>query len=227
MKTVSSNTTRSVSEKMGATRKSPLTVLQERFGGMEQLVARRNSERVTTALRAMTEIRGCGNDDRAAALARLEMLPARQELETQLEELRAAVYHPAPEAEVRAILALMLEGIPAAASGATETYGDALSFAVIHADNDRDPDQFPKWRGLSAAVLFVTAQRIWRKTTFTPSIAEVLEVARKVRAEHFAALSATSRLLVLRENAEDVVDDTQPVEYSPADSFADPDSIPF
>jgi hypothetical protein len=209
--------------------KTPIAVLHDRFGGVAQLVARRNKVVVTNWLCSVGEFDGplvrqepdwC----RSRALAMLEKLPGREVLGEQHEALREAVYEPASETEARAILGLMLEGIPAAASGATVAYGDALAFAVCHVDDDRDPDEFPKWRGFSGAVLFATVRRIWEKSTFTPSIAEVLEIARKVRAEHYAAFSTTNRLLALRMNAEDVVADTEPVAV---DACADPDAIPF
>jgi hypothetical protein len=209
--------------------KTPIAVLHDRFGGVAQLVARRNKAALTDWLRSVGEFNGplvLRDPDwcRSRALAMLEKIPGLEELEEQRETLRTAVYDPATETEARAILGLMLEGIPAAASGATVAYGDALAFAIVHVDDDRDPDDFPKWRGFSGAVLFATMRRIWEKTTFTPSIAEVLEIARKVRAEHYAAFSTTNRLLALRMNAEDVVADTEPVAV---DACADPDGIPF
>ncbi|MGD9543548.1 MAG: hypothetical protein AB7U86_05140 [Methylocystis sp.] len=157
----------------------------------------------------MTELSSCYARDRERALGRLEKIPSRELLEEQHEALRAALYEPASEREARAILGLMLEGIPAAASGATQSYGDALAFAVIHADDDRDPETYPHWRGFSAAVLFAATRRIWTTTTFTPSIAEVIKTAREVRADYYAALARTNRLLELRANARDVIADTR------------------
>ncbi len=212
--------------------RSPIAVLHDRFAGVAQLVGRRNKAAVKDWLRSTCEfnkliVQREPDWCRSRALAMLQRLPDLQQLEDQREELCAAIYEPANETEARAILGLMLEGIPAAASGATVGFGDALAFAIVHADDDRDPDEFPRWKGFSAAVLFATARRIWEKSTFTPSIAEVLEVARKVRAEHYAAYSTTNRLLALRLNAEDVVDDTRPFPETPADMAADPDTIPF
>lgn len=205
-------------------KKSAVAVMQERFATVAPLVTRRNSERTADAIRSMVDLSGRFPDDRERALARLEKIPGRYELEEQREQLRLAVYVPATEVEARAILGLMLEGIPAAASGATVGYGDALAFSIAHADDDRDPEQFPRYRGFSAAVLFATARRLWATPTFTPSIAEVLEVARKVRAEHYAAFATTNRLLDLRFNAEGVVEDTNPVEEDMAYDHA---TIPF
>ncbi|PWB89895.1 hypothetical protein C5688_13730 [Methylocystis sp. MitZ-2018] len=118
----------------------------------------------------------------------------------------------------------MLEGIPAAASGATQSYGDALAFAVIHADDDRDPEAYPRWRGFSTAVLFAATRRIWTTSTFTPSIAEVIKTAREVRADYYAALARTNRLLELRANARDVIADTRRV-MCPDDLHED--DVPF
>jgi hypothetical protein len=218
-------TARPPAKRQPAKVKSPIVVLQERFGAVAQLVTQRNSDRTSAALRDMVEISGRFAGDRDRAMARLEKISDRVTLNDQRDVLLEAVYQPAPEREVRAIFGLMLEGIPSAASGATSGYGDTLTFSIMHADEDRDPSEYPRWRGFSAAVLFATARRLWERSTFTPSVAEVLGCARQVRQEYFSAFAATNRLLDIRANAEGVVEDSEP--YDDADDFGDESEIPF
>ncbi|CAJ0885250.1 hypothetical protein AMST5_03598 [freshwater sediment metagenome] len=205
-------------------KKPPLVTLHEKFGPIANLVTRRNGERVLTALREMVEIRGCSPEDRPRALLRLDRLPPLAELDEQRHALRVAIYDPATEAEIRSVMGLMLEQIPAAATGATPAYGDGLTFELMHADDERDPDRVPRFRGFSAAVLFATSRRIVQTATFTPTTAEVLRTAQTVRSEYFAALGATNRLIALVENAQGVVEDTEPLETTEGQSG---DEIPF
>jgi len=223
--TLASNVTRIAPAKPKAVKqKSALAVLQDSFGDLPQLVARRNSGYVVSGVRSMCELSAHVPGHRERALERLKRIPCRGAIEGQREALRVAVYEPASEIETRAILGLMLEGIPAAASGATAGYGDWLAHSIIHADDERDPDEFPLYRGFSAAVLFATAQRVVKSSTFTPSIAEVLGPAQKVRAEYFAALSTTIRLRDLRLNAEEVAGYLEPEDA--ADSEPAPEAEP-
>jgi hypothetical protein len=202
--------------------KTPLATLSKKFAPIGQLVARCNSSRVVDAVR-MVEIRGISDVSRKLALDRIDRLPPLAELEEQLVILHSAVFEPAPERELRAVLGVMLGGIPNAATQATTEYGDALVFSILHVDDSRDPDDFPRYRGLSAAVLFATAQALWLTCKFAPSIAEVIDTARRIRADYWSALAATNRLSTLRADAEDVVAITNPIDAA----VVDLDQIPF
>jgi hypothetical protein len=191
-----------------------------RHGDLEPLVARRNGVRNIERIADLRAEEG----DRNRALERLERLPSEEALVAELASLRSAVFEPASEPDLRVIVSVMLEALPAAKAQATAVYIDAVVWALQHADDDRTREAFPPFRGFSARVLATVTRRIWFKNTFAPSIAELLATAREVRAEYWCATGATNRLLALRRNAEAVIAALPP---PPSSLEGDPEDIPF
>lgn len=190
----------------------------ERHGDLEPLVARRSGLNFSR----VCELRG-GLDDMPRAYERLEKIPTAEALSSDLASLRAALFEPASETDLRLIVSTMLEAIPAAKAQATAVYIDAVVWALQHADDARAEIDFPHYQGFSARVLATVTRRIWFKNTFAPSIAELLATARDVRAEYWSAFGATNRLLALRRNAEAIIAALPP----PSVADGDADRIPF
>jgi len=194
--------------------------LFDRVGDLEALVARRvaNSSDVFKLQALKSERRNY-----VAAIGRLDTLPAPSDLARQIDRLRAATFAAATEDEASFIIGTMLDAIPAAANRLSATYVDALVWAVLHADDDRDPSAFPKFRGFSVEVLASAARHIWLTVKYAPAIQEVVDAADKARARHHLALNTTLKIASLRENADAVVSTVEAAEPMPED----PDAIPF
>lgn len=200
--------------------KNTVRALFEQVGDLETIVARRvaNSSNVF-GLRPLDAKRA----NYVAAINRLDALPVPSDLAMQIDRLHAATFTAATEDEASFVLGTMLDAIPAAANRLSATYVDALVWAVIHADDDRDPGESPKFRGFSVEVLASAARHIWLTVKYAPAIQEVVDAASKARARHHLALNTTRKLASLRENADTVIAAIEAAEPMPED----PDEIPF
>ncbi len=179
--------------------------LAERFGNLEPIVARRNSQMVQSALRKWFPLRK-GDDEKAKK--RLAVLPEMLDLQSQLDSLWYAVWKPATEAEARLIVATMLEAIPAARTGATPTFIDGMIDALATVDTGFDDEGFSNYqgfRGFSCHVLFGVARHMISTSKFTPATSEILAAARKIRMNYWFAFHATDKLMGFRADAEDLL----------------------
>lgn len=189
------------------TPRSALLAKLDELSDLEPIVARRLSYRTQRALKTMFPLAGSGEETYRRALTRAERLPDRLALHEQREALWDAVYVAASEPEIEALVGAMIDGVPNAASRVTPTVIDAIVYSIIHADDGRDPDDYPCWRGYSANVLACATRRIWSTQKFAFGAAEVLEAASAVRLDYWRALRATIQIEDLRVNAETIVND--------------------
>lgn len=183
-----------------------LAQLDKRFGALVPIVARRSSERVIGELQSWTRLSAQFPAHEERARKRLAVIPDRGTLCNQADALRAAIWSKASEPESRLIVATMLEAIPAARDKTSPAHIDAIVYTLSHADED-EPDNSLGFAGFSCTVMFVLARRVIAKHTFTPSAAELLEIARAVRLDHWRALQTTNKLLEFCGNAEEVIDE--------------------
>ncbi len=190
----------------------------DRFGELEPLVTRRLS--TSKKLGGLAELRAV-EADRQRAVRRLQALPCAGSLRADLNALSAAVYEAAEETTLRFLVATLIEAIPAAGAQMTEVYIDGLVWSLAHVDDDRDPDDTPRYRGFSGNVLAAAVRKLWQTCRFAPSIEETIKAACAARSRYFEALAVTNRLMRLHSNAVGVI---AQLDYDPE---ADPDAIPF
>ena len=131
-----------------------------------------------------------------------------------------ATFSAAPERELRVIIGVMLEMIQKSKDSST-IWIDGLVMFIQRVDDDQPDDAFPEFRGVSAPVMALAAQRVVEVQKYKLEISEVLAAARAARLDFWRAWRATGRLIALRDDAEDVIAITSD------DSAADPDHIPF
>lgn len=189
---------------------------------LEPLVTLRTTGRNAQAIKKATPILASDPNARERTLARVAKMAGRLELNDQLENLRAAVYEPATPEEISIIVGVLLDGLSSARSLGVGVQ-DAIAYTLEEADVDRDPDEYPPYQGFSARVLTSAIRKLLRTCTFAPSPAEVLAAANEARERYHNALAATNKVLHLRLNAEDIVDETDP---NPPEIDGGPD-LPF
>jgi hypothetical protein len=147
---------------------------------------------------------------RSQALARHKLVPTTAALVSAEEELRAAAYVPATEAQIRFLVGRMLSAIPSAVRFESETYFDAAVEALTFTD-EHQPACF------SAAVIAEAVRQVIRSTTFVPPIAELVDHCRKIRNGEYSdngttikpglveMLDRLYRLIELRDNCEEIL----------------------
>lgn len=193
-----------------------------RFGDLGPVVARRTN--AAFAIGRMFPIRGWSEQHRATALKRIERIPSLDVLKQDAKRLQTAIFSTATEAEIRLIVGVMLDGLPAASSQISAGYIDAIVVSILHADDARSSEDYPGFKGFSGHVLAGVARRVWGGQKFAPAISELLTIARETRSEFWRALQLTERLIEIRENAEDIEAITNPDLSNLPD---DPDELPF
>jgi hypothetical protein len=107
----------------------------------------------------------------------------------------------ADELKTRALVGVMLDALPSAKTLPSASYVDAVLFTLLHDEPDR-------WTGLTEfppLAIAAAVAEVWRKMTFAPSPAELLELAREKRAEFHRFGDVADRLYELREQAEQVL----------------------
>ena len=189
----------------------------QRFGNLDPIVARRMA--TAPKIDGLIELKPT-LEDRARAIDRDSNLPTLDALTGDLGLIDTAIFDRASESDLRVLIATMLEAMPAAQSQATPTYIDALVWWLEHIDDDRKPEDFPKFSGLSGHVVTSTIRSIWATSTFAPSIEQVLKAVQDTRARYWHARCVTTRLITLRRNVEAVLDATD-------GHRGDDDDIPF
>lgn len=102
------------------------------------------------------------------------------------------------EALTRVMIGLMLDGLPSAKTLPSASYIDALVFIL----SDDEPDEITGCFNFQPLALAAAVAQIWKTSTFAPSPAEFLAVARKKRAEFYRASETANRLYDLRSQAE-------------------------
>ena len=146
-----------------------------------------------------------GVEGRVGALRRLATLPSAEILGADREILRAAVWMPASEQVVRQVVAVMLEAIPAAATGANSTYADALVHTILTFRVEHPP----RFKGPSGPVLWLAAKRIWATATFTPSIAEVVAAVETEVIKTYNRFAKVNAAWNARADAERLIEQTE------------------
>jgi hypothetical protein len=111
-----------------------------------------------------------------------------EDLAADLTALTTAFEHVADERTARAILAVMLDGLPAAGGRLSQTLVDAIAFEVMH-DADGRPS---KYSGYAVAAAM---RAIWRQKTFAPSIREIIEAIEIAQAAIRDAKTTTATML--------------------------------
>jgi hypothetical protein len=123
------------------------------------------------------------------------------------------------EGNIRILIGLMLDGLPSAKTLPSASYADALAFLLSDADHDDDDQPI-----FSALVIAAAVVEVWKSSTFTPSPAEFLSLAKKKRREFHRAFHVANRLYDLRCQAEVVLLHFGDIKD---EAMGDDDSIPF
>jgi hypothetical protein len=114
----------------------------------------------------------------------------------------------------------MLDGLPSTKTLPSASYTDALVFLLSGIDDDDDDQPI-----FSALVIAAAVVEVWKSSTFAPSPAEFLSLARTKRREFHRAYHVAHRIYDLRCQAEEVLlifGDIKPDAHQP-----DEDAIPF
>jgi hypothetical protein len=142
------------------------------------------------------------NCDRASVI--MAALPAGAELEHAHEAMVAACTGATDEPLTRALIGLMLDGIPSAKTLPSAGYSDALTFSLTNGAVD-DMDEYGCRIGLerfSPAIIAAAVRLVWRQHTFAPSIHEFLTLANKAKGVFRQAADQAQTLVRQREEAE-------------------------
>lgn len=146
---------------------------------------------------AMVRIRGCvGTFDfreERAALKKLDVVALREEAQ----QMREQFVGPTNTAAARALFGLMLDAIPSARQLDALTYLDALMNTLL-GEPDRD-EHGRDVAGFTPVIIAAAVRKIWRESTFAPSIAEVLTTLRKTRKELHATVMLCERAIEKHE----------------------------
>jgi hypothetical protein len=138
---------------------------------------------------------------RALAAERWQFIPEFQDLVDAMDAFGAA-FHETDEANIRVLIGLMLDGLPSAKTLPSASYVDALVFILSDLDDDEGRSTIECF---SALVIAAAVVEVWRSSTFAPSPAEFLMLAKKKRREFDRANQVVCRLYDLREQAASVL----------------------
>ncbi len=163
----------------------------EKLNSLERVIARRTGNEVTLALQRMSPLVIANEKNYAIAKRRIAPMPDRMTLQAEYDGIWEAIYVPALDHEVETLVGAMIDGVPNAQARVKPEIIDAISYSVAHADDDRDPSDWPCWRGFSARVLAGATRRIWSTQRFAFGAAEVIDAARAVRLNYWNALEPT------------------------------------
>jgi hypothetical protein len=140
---------------------------------------------------------------RDAALERCAAIPRDKEMYAARKQFEAAEQEPAPEPWLHAAIGLTLDSMPGAES-LPPSFRFGLVDLMMH-DEDVHGDYRP---GFSYAVVAKAAREIRRTCECVPSQATFLKACTKHRAGFRKLVSLTERLIELRQNSEDVLQET-------------------
>jgi hypothetical protein len=124
------------------------------------------------------------------------------------------------EARSRVMIGLMLDGLPSAKTLPSASYVDALVFIL----SDDEADELTGCLNFQPLALAAAVAQVWKTSTFAPSPAEFLALARKKRSEFYRASKDADRLYNLREQAEQVLLTYGDIRPEPGGSD---DDVPF
>jgi hypothetical protein len=136
---------------------------------------------------------------RKVAAERWQFIPDFRELLDAADAFGTA-FNETDEGNIRVFVGLMLDGLPSAKTLPSASYVDALVFLLSGID-DEDDDQ-PIF---SALVIASAVVEVWKSSTFAPSPAEFLSLARTKRREFHRAYRVAHRLYDLRCQAEEIL----------------------
>jgi len=91
------------------------------------------------------------------------------------------------------LVGLMLDGLPSTKTLPSASYTDALAF-LLSGDVDDDDDDQPTIDCFSALVIAAAVVEVWKSSTFAPSPAEFLSLAKTKRHEFYRAFRVANRL---------------------------------
>jgi hypothetical protein len=140
--------------------------------------------------------------DRKIAAERWEFIPDFRELLDAADSF-GMVFHKTDEGHIRVLIGLMLDGLPSTKTLPSASYTDAMVFLLTDIDDD-DDDQ-PTIDCFSALVIAAAVVEVWKSSTFAPSPAEFLSLAKTKRHEFYRAFRVANRLYDLRCQAEVVL----------------------
>lgn len=138
--------------------------------------------------------------DRKIAAERWKFLPDFRELLDAADSFGMAFIE-TDEGNIRVLVGLMLDGLPSTKTLPSASYTDALVFLLSGIDDDDDDQPTIE----SALVVAAAVVEVWKSSTFAPSPAEFLSLARKKRREFHRAFQVANRLYDLRCQAEAVL----------------------
>jgi hypothetical protein len=198
---------------------TPISQAFDRFAPIEALVGRRTSYRAQQFVQNAASFPPLDERFLEPARQRLRQIPDRCALNDQHAALWDACYTPASPAETRLFIALVLDGIPAAAAQTTAALIDAIVITLSGSPFDDPPGK----HAFSCPVLMSAARALWAQSKFAPAPAEFLAAATAARERYLLALHLTNKLIDIRMDAEDVVETLG----EPAAPLGDGDDIPF
>lgn len=136
---------------------------------------------------------------RKIAAQRWQFIPDFRELLDAADAFGAA-FNETDEGNIRVFVGLMLDGLPSAKTLPSASYVDALVFCLTDVDNDDDDQPI-----FSALVIAAAVVEVWKSSTFAPSPAEFLSLAKTKRREFHRAYHVAHRLYDLRCQAEEIL----------------------
>jgi hypothetical protein len=154
---------------------------------------------------------------RKVAAERWQFIPDFREL-LDAADAFGATFNETDEGNIRVFVGLMLDGLPSTKTLPSASYTDALVFLLSGIDDDDDDQIF------SALVIAAAVVEVWKSSTFAPSPAEFLSLARTKRREFHRAYRVAHRLYDLRCQAEVVLLHFGDIKD---EAMGDDDSIPF
>jgi hypothetical protein len=137
--------------------------------------------------------------DRKVAAERWQFIPDFRELLDAADSFGMA-FNETDEGNIRVFVGLMLDGLPSTKTLPSASYTDALVFLLSGIDDDDDDQPI-----FSALVIAAAVVEVWKSSTFAPSPAEFLSLAKTKRREFHRAYHVAHRLYDLRCQAEVVL----------------------
>jgi hypothetical protein len=156
---------------------------------------------------------------RKVAAERWEFVPDFREL-LDATDAFGAVFIETDDGNIRILIGLMLDGLPSTKTLPSASYTDALAF-LLGGDVDDDDDEGDYF---SALVIAAAVVEVWKSSTFAPSPAEFLSLAKKKRRQFHRAYHVANRLYDLRCQAEEILLHFGDIKD---EARGDDDSIPF
>jgi hypothetical protein len=156
---------------------------------------------------------------RKIAAERWQFIPDFREL-LDAADAFGTVFNETDEGNIRVFVGLMLDGLPSTKTLPSASYTDALVFLLSGIDDDDDDQPI-----FSALVIAAAVVEVWKSSTFAPSPAEFLMLAKEKRREFHRAYHVAYRLYDLRCQAEEILLHFGDIKSEPARE--DDDSIPF